>query len=290
MNAPLSQRVSRTALADHLSQLEGERHPLTNPTKFRAVQDYISAQWTTWGLSLLTDPFSYQSHEFVNLIGRPRAFPLGPRLIIGAHFDSVSGSPGADDNASGVAALLEASRVLADASLLIPLEFVAFTLEEFGMVGSTHYATTLRRTKVQLIGMLSLEMIGFTESSGYQHYPWFLRGRFPLTGNYIALAATRRSRRLLRMAASAMRSIPELPVETITLPGKGGILPESRLSDHSPFWDQGYPALLITDTSFFRNPHYHKHSDTVQTLDLNFLEKVTRGVVAVVEALNCAAQ
>jgi hypothetical protein len=133
--------------------------------------------------------------------------------------------------------------------------------------------------------MLSLEMVGFTESEGTQRYPWFLEGRFPPTGTYLGLAGNSRSRTLLAIVAEAMRSVPGLPVETLTLPANGWLFPEARLSDHSPFWDRGYPALLVTDTSFFRNPHYHRPSDTIATLDLAFMEKVCRGLVATVGAL-----
>jgi len=214
----------------------------------------------------------------------------GARLIIGAHLDTVPGTPGADDNASGVAVLLEASRLFADRPPLLPLEFAAFTLEELGMIGSARYAKTLRDARAPVLGMLSLEMVGFTESAGLQHYPWFLKGRYPATGNYLGLAANGRSRPLLDAVTRAMRTIPGLPVETMVLPGNGWVFPESRLSDHAPFWDRGYPALLVTDTSFFRNPHYHQRSDTVDTLDLDFLTKVTQGVVATIETLSKSAQ
>ena len=272
-------------LRSHLQKLEGERHPWMSPERLQAAQRYVTEQWRSWGLTVSWDEFSYMGQRFVNLIARPPDFPTGPRLILGAHLDTVPGTPGADDNASGVAALLEVARVTAQRSWRLPVEFVAFNLEELGMIGSSHHVAVLRRAKTPVLGMLSLEMIGFTESEGLQRYPWFLQGRYPDTGTYLGLAANRRSRALLETVADAMRTVPELPVETMVLPGNGWVFPESRLSDHSPFWDRGYPALLVTDTSFFRNPHYHQPSDTVRTLDLVFLEHVTRGLVATVEAL-----
>ena len=277
--------VSRDRLLDHLRALEGERHPFDSPARLQAACDYVSDQWRRVGLALASDEFSYMGERFVNCIARPRPFPSGPRLILGAHVDTVPGSPGADDNASGVAVLLEASRILAAAPLNIPVEFVAFTLEELGMVGSTHYVETLHRSRSPILGMLSLEMVGFTETEGHQHYPWFLRGRFPPTGTYLGLGANRRSRRLLDIVAAAMRTIPQLPIETLVLPGTGWIVPEIRLSDHAPFWDRGYPALIVTDTSLFRNPHYHQPGDTVATLDVDFMTRVCQGLVAAVEAL-----
>ena len=285
MFSSLVQHVSQAQLLTHLRRLEGERHPFESPARLQAACDDILAHWRALGYDVSLDAFSYLGQRFSNLIARPRTLPPGPRLIIGAHVDTVPGTPGADDNASGVAVLLEASRLIASAPWGLPVEFVAFTLEELGMVGSRHYATVLRQARIPVLGMLSLEMVGFTESEGLQHYPWFLKGRYPALGNYLGLAANGRSRQLLQVAAEAMRTVPALPVETMVLPGNGWIFPESRLSDHAPFWDRGYPALLVTDTSFFRNPHYHQPTDTVETLDLAFLTKVTQGIVATIERL-----
>ena len=293
-------QVDRQMLIAHVKALEGERHPFLSRKRLDAALEYVRSRWQSYGLAVASDEFSYIGERFVNLIARPHtkyspslssqafgagACPSGPRFIIGAHVDTVPGSPGADDNASGVASLLEISRIIARQPAPPPVEFVAFTLEELGMVGSAHYATMLRRAKIGVLGMLSLEMLGFTESQGRQNYPWFLRNRFPAIGNYLGLAGNRRSRSLLEMVARSMRSIEGLPIETLILPGNGWAFPEARLSDHSPFWDRGYPALLLTDTAFFRNPHYHQPSDTIETLDLAFLEKATQGLLAAIGTL-----
>jgi len=272
--------IDRQALLTHLKRLEGARHPYTSRAPLEAAQAYILSQWRAWGLSVIVDEFSYLGERFANLIARPSQAPDGPRLILGAHVDTVPGSPGADDNASGVAALLELSRVIMRSSWKIPVEFVVFTLEELGLVGSAHYAAQLRRARTPLAGMLSLEMIGFTETAGLQRYPPWLRHRFPATGTYLGVGANRASQPLLTRVARALRTIEGLPVETLVVPGNGWVFPPIRLSDHAPFWDRGYPALLITDTAFFRNPHYHQPSDTVETLDLAFLERVTQGLLA----------
>ena len=285
MESSLAHQVNREALLAHLTALEGERHPFFSHDRLEAAQDYVRDQWRSWGLTVSSDEFSFMGEQFVNLIARAPHLQPRPRLIVGAHIDTVPGSPGADDNASGVAVMLEASRIVGQAGVPFPVEFVAFNLEELGMIGSAHYAKTLRRVKTPLLGMLSLEMVGFTESKGLQHYPWFLRGRFPSIGNYLGLAANRRSRALLEVIARGMRTVEGLPTETLVLPGNGWGFPEARLSDHSPFWDAGFPALLVTDTAFFRNPHYHQPTDTVATLDLNFITKVTQGLVAAIEAL-----
>lgn len=281
----LVHQVSRHNLLTHLKALEGERHPFLSRERLEAAHDYVRDALRSWGLNVSVEPFSYMGERFVNLIARAASQPAGARFVIGAHVDTVPGTPGADDNASGVAALLEVARVVSTQRWRLPLEFVVFNLEELGMIGSARYAQELRRARVAVAGMLSLEMVGFTESQGLQHYPWFLKGRYPAMGTYLGLAANHRSGALLKTVAQAMRSVEGLPIETMTLPGNGWLFPEARLSDHSPFWDAGYPALLVTDTSFFRNPHYHQPSDTVATLDLNFLTKVTQGLVRVVESL-----
>lgn len=285
VGSTLLHHVSQAKLLKHVRALEGERHPYFSPKRLQAAQDYALRHWRALGFECVLDGFSYMGERFVNLIARPQPFPPGPRLIIGAHLDTVPGTPGADDNASGVAVLLEASRLIASLPSPGAVEFVAFNLEELAMVGSAHYADGLRRAKTPVLGMMSLEMVGFTETQELQQYPWFLRGRYPAQGTYLGLAANGRSRELLKTVAAAMRTVPGLPVETLVVPANGWGFPESRLSDHAPFWDRGYPALLLTDTAFLRNPHYHQPSDTVETLDLDFLTKVCQGVVATMEVL-----
>jgi len=128
-----------------------------------------------------------------------------------------------------------------------------------------------------------LEMVGFTDPRpGSQKYPVGLRWFYPERGDFIGIVGNWRSGVLLRRFARSMRQVRGLPVETLTVLGNGFLIPAVRLSDHSPFWDHGYPALLVTDTSFFRNHHYHGPSDTIETLDLNFMAKVCQGVVAAV--------
>ncbi len=278
--------VDPERLRRHLTTLAVTRHPWQNRQQLEAAQAYVTREWESCGYAVSTHGFSYMSERFVNLIARPADFPAGPRLIIGAHLDAVVGTPGADDNASGVAAMLEISRALAGRAWRVPVEFVAFNLEETGMIGSGAYAAELRANRTPVLGMLSLEMLGFTKSEGTQQYPWFLRGKFPAVGNFIGVAANSGSRRLMDTLAAAMRTVEGLPVVTLVVPADGRLFRESRLSDHSPFWDAGYPALLVTDTSFFRNPHYHRASDTVETLNLGFLERVARGLIAAVEALD----
>jgi Zn-dependent M28 family amino/carboxypeptidase len=283
--------VSRDHLVRHLHALVGERHPYTSPQRLQRAQEHLVQALASYGLDVTLDEFSYTTDRFVNVIARPKPCSARqPRVIVGAHVDTVPGTPGADDNTSGLAVMLEAARVLSARAPEAPVEFVGFNLEELSMVGSHHYATTLKRERVPLLGMLSLEMVGFTESQGLQQYPFFLKRRYPPVGNFIGLAANRHSTNLLRIVEQAMRTVPGLPVETLVVPANGWVFPEARLSDHSPFWDRGYPALLVTDTAFFRNPHYHQPTDTLETLDVQFLEKVCQGVVAAVVALTASTR
>lgn len=216
-----------------------------------------------------------------------------PLLIIGAHYDSVAESPGADDNASAVAALLEVAAWLgprAQAGATCPsgacqarVQLAAYDLEEYGLLGSGRHSRLLRQAGTSVRGMISLEMLGFTDRRpGSQMLPMALRGLYPDVGDFIGVIGNEASAELLQIVSAGLKSVPELPVEQIAVPGDGRLLGETRLSDHSSFWDQGFQALMVTDTSFFRNPHYHKDSDTPATLDYEFLARVTAGLCAAV--------
>jgi Zn-dependent M28 family amino/carboxypeptidase len=192
----------------------------------------------------------------------------------------VVGTPGADDNASGVAVLLESARILSRAASVSPLLFCAFNLEELNMIGSRAFARKLKASGTRVDAMISLEMVGYTDPRpGSQKLPVGLSGLYPDRGDFIGVVGNWKSNTLLNKFAAGMRGISKLQVETLSVPGKGMLVPAVRLSDHSPFWDLGYPALMVTDTSFYRNPHYHRSTDTVETLDLDFMAKVCEGVV-----------
>jgi hypothetical protein len=146
-------------------------------------------------------------------------------------------------------------------------------------VGSTIHSAELQDTGAAVRGMMSLEMLGFTDHRpGSQRLPPHLISLYPNVGNFIGVCGNVASSRLVESVTAALKSVPGLPVESIAVPGNGEILPETRLSDHCPFWERDFPALMLTDTSFFRNPHYHTAGDTPDTLDYAFLAKVTSGV------------
>jgi hypothetical protein len=155
---------------------------------------------------------------------------------------------------------------------------VAFSLEEYGYVGSAHYVGGLGKRGEKVLGMISLEMVGFTGPK--QDYPPYLNPKYyPNVGDFIAIIGNESSKELLEKVRSSFKNyISQLPLELLLVPGNGEGMEEVRLSDHSTFWDQGFQALMITDTSFLRNPNYHLPSDRLETLDLEFMGKVASGV------------
>ena len=273
-------RVDPQQLRRNLQAIVGERSPFSGQRHLAEVESFIEKELASYGLAVESDTFSYRGKNFRNIVGRLSAQRGASLIILGAHFDSVEGTPGADDNASGLAVLLEAARLLSRARLRSELLFCAFNLEELNMIGSTYFAKKLKAAEVKVDAMISLEMIGYTDPRpGSQKYPIGLSWLYPDRGDFIGVIGNWNSSSLLRRFTRQMRQVPGLPVETLSVPGNGGLVPAVRLSDHSPFWDLGYPALMVTDTSFFRNPHYHDPRDTLDTLNLDFMAKVCAGVI-----------
>ncbi len=158
------------------------------------------------------------------------------------------------------------------------IRLIAFNLEEYGYIGSTHYAERAKREGEKIAGMISLEMVGFTDSR--QAYPPYLDPKYyPNVGDFIALIGNERSKAFAEKVYHSFRSrVPNLPAEYLVVPQNGERMEEARLSDHCPFWDQGFPALMVTDTAFLRNPNYHLPTDTMETLDFEFMRKVTAAI------------
>lgn len=286
---PMNLKIEPQKLKNHLAQICRPRDAFDNPDALAWVQAYLEEAFLSYGYKIQKQAFVFQDQRFENIIASPDFSAGPPELIIGAHFDSVPRTPGADDNGSGVAAMLEAARVLASKKLKRRLYFVGFNLEEYSMIGSSQYVGFLQKQfpdlKKIFLGMISLEMVGFaSQKKGSQEMPALLKPFYPDTGNFLALVGEGASEGLLKKAKAAF-SANQLPVEALNVPLKGKLFPEVRLSDHSSFWDAGLPALLVTDTSFFRNPHYHQESDTIDSLDLDFLAKVTEGVIRLAEDL-----
>ncbi len=207
-----------------------------------------------------------------------------PAILIGAHYDAVPGSLGADDNATGVAVLLEMARAFHEGPARHPIRLVAFDCEEtaYDRAGSTHYARSLSEP---LRLMISLEMLGYCVATPHsQSYPTGLKYFYPHQGNFIGLIGNLKSipdlihlRRNIRQAG--------VNCELLPVPNSGKILPLTRRSDHAPFWDRGDRALMITDTADLRNPNYHKASDRLDTLDLDFLTGICHGLITGIRSL-----
>jgi Zn-dependent M28 family amino/carboxypeptidase len=273
--------VLKTQLETHLTQIARDRDPYLASGGHFFVQEYIRASFAQWG-SVDIHTFYVGAKACKNLIlNLPAAESQKedlPLILIGAHYDAVPGTPGADDNATGVAVLLELARIFAAQPIRYPLRLVAFDMEEYGLLGSTEYVTKLRQEQKALRLMMSLEMLGYCDSTrGSQTYPFPLQYIYPDRGNFIGLIGNWRT---LRDLISISRSIRKagVPSQWLPVPNQGHIVPQTRLSDHAPFWDAGYPAIMVTDTAFMRNPNYHKPSDTIATLDLDFLTGVCQGL------------
>ena len=210
-------------------------------------------------------------------------------VIIGAHYDSVDESPGADDNASGVAGLLALARRFAGAKPARTLRFIAFAREEPPYfqtrdMGSWQYAKRCRERNERVVAMLSLEMLGyFDDHPGSQQYPPPLAALYPDSGNFIGFAGNIASRNLIARCTRLYReSTSTVPAESAVLPE---IIPQTGWSDQWSFWQFGYPALMVTDTALYRNPHYHTFSDTPETLDYGRMAAVVEGLAHVVAEL-----
>lgn len=247
--------------------------------------EYVAAALGAHAPEVTTQPVEVAGRTYRNVIAR--FGPDGPeRIVVGAHYDTAGPLPGADDNASGVAGLLELARLLAAAPPSLCVELVAFTLEELPNfagpeMGSAVHAAALAREGVKVRLMISLEMIGyFTDAKGSQEFPAPGLGLvYPTTGNFIAVVGKLGQQRAARRVRDAMRAATPLGVESINAPRS---LPGVDLSDHRSYWDRGWPAVMITDTAFFRNPNYHGASDTPDTLDYARMAQVVTGVYAAV--------
>ena len=209
-------------------------------------------------------------------------------IVLGAHYDSIAGTPGANDNASGVAALLELARLLAGNTYPRTVRLVAFANEEPPFfyseeMGSSVYATRSRQRGEQIKAMLALETIGYyTDQPASQQYPFPLSFFYPDTGNFIGFVGNFSSRHLVRRALGAFRATTAFPSQGVAAPGwMMGV----HWSDHWSFWQAGYPAIMITDTALFRYQHYHAATDTPEKLDYPSLARVTRGLENVVAEL-----
>jgi hypothetical protein len=255
--------------------------------RLRAAADYISNAMLEAGRAVTRLPVPSKP-DVENLEAIVRGAEAGPELVIGAHYDTVAGGPGANDNASGVAVLLALARLLSNRRFSRTVRLVAFTNEEpphtrKSTMGSRAYAKRLRSHGVELRGMLSIETVGFfTDDRRDAELPLPMRLLAPWKGDFIAILGNRKSRALVREARDAFRKGTELEVQSLWLPG---FLPGVSSSDHRSFWREGYPAAMVTDTGPLRNRRYHKPSDLPHALNYDCMGDLVFGLASVVARL-----
>lgn len=287
----ISERLHKDVV--HLAGEIGERNT-EQPGSLARTVDYLQSRFRQAGV--VANVLEYSAGEagsFINLevelYGDSRPHEI---LVIGAHYDSAWPAPGADDNASGIAVLLELARRFAGRSFDRTIRLVAFANEEsphYGTssMGSKVYARQVSRRGEEIVGMFSLEMLGYYDNrAGSQDFPAPIKPFYPDRGNFLAFVANLASGSLLRDAIGGFRRHASLPSYGIAAPV--ALVPDIRRSDHAMFWQQGYPAVMITDTAGFRNPHYHRHSDLPGTLDYDRMARAVTGLQAMLTDLASA--
>lgn len=290
----LSPREKELALKleTHVTSLArdiGDRHVQRAGSLERAAE-YISRQFRLSGFKVEEQAYLVDGTEVKNLLVEIRGSERADEIVVvGAHYDSYLGSPGADDNATGVAAVIEIAKRLREVQPKRTLRFIAYTQEERpngsrGTMGSQVYARACRQKSENVVAALALESMGYYSDALFsQLYPPPFCFCYPLRGNFIAFIGDTSSRNLVHTCIASFRSHTAFPSEGVAswrwIPGVGS-------SDHEPFWQEGYPGLMITTTAPFRNPHYHKKSDLPENVDFEKMAVVVAGVERVLRELS----
>lgn len=279
------ERQSAELLAGHVHALArdiGPRNIWTPPSMASSVS-YLKKVLSDMGYAVRKQEFSAYNvisrNIEVEVLGSRRPEEI---VVVGAHYDTVVNCPGANDNGSGVAALLELARLLADSHPDRTIRLVAFANEEppfyfSKSMGSRHYARRARERQENIVGMLTLETMGsYSDEPGSQHYPFPFSFFYPDTANFIAFVGNIKSRHLVRRSIAAFRSHARFPAEGLAAPV---FVTGIGWSDHWSFWQEGYPAIMVTDTAFYRYAAYHTPADTPEKLDYERLARVVSGLV-----------
>ena len=273
-------------LRRHVTAVASREHNLFNIPELAASAQYIERTLAASGYAVAAQRFKADTVEVRNIeVEVPGG---GEIIVVGAHYDSVSGAPGANDNGSGVAAVLELARLFRHAQPSRTLRFVAFVNEEppfyrGDAMGSRQYARRSKARGEKIVAMFSLETIGwYSDRAGSQHYPFPLSFFYPTTGNFLAFVSNLTSRPLLHEALASFRRHAAFPSEGVAAPA---FIPGVDWSDHWPFWQEGYPALMVTDTAPYRYPHYHTAQDTPDKVDYERLARVITGLYGMLREL-----
>ncbi|WP_261990042.1 M28 family peptidase [Hymenobacter puniceus] len=284
--APVIATADTSRLRQHLIALTSTPEPRNyqHLPSLNLAASYIEQQLKALGAQPTRQPYEVQGATYYNVVGRFGP-ATGPRLIIGAHYDVCGEQPGADDNGTGVAALLELARLLGQQPALpYGIELVAYTLEEppffrTPQMGSYVHARALHEAGVPIRGMVALEMLGYYDDRrGSQEYPFGpLEWIYGSRGNYVTVAQKFGNGRFGRQFARRYKGLATLPVRRFKAPAW---LPGIDFSDHLNYWQFGYPAVLLTDTAFYRNKHYHQPTDTLARLDMRRLALAVDALLA----------
>lgn len=258
-----------------------------NLASLNKAADYIKAEFEDLDCQVTEQRYKVDGNEYRNIIatfGEDHA----ERVIVGAHYDVCGDQPGADDNASAVAGLLETARLLNEQkpNLRHRIDLVAYSLEEppyfaTSNMGSAVHAKAMHEEKAAVKVMICYEMIGyFSDEPDSQQFPDpYLAKLYPHTGNFIIVVGKQGQEEIVARVRELMQASAAIDVQSINLPPSAGL---AGLSDHRSYWQYGYQALMINDTSFLRNPNYHKKTDTIDTLDFKKMAEVVNGVYAAV--------
>ena len=281
---PLSAEESQLSnnLRRHIMTVANREHHALERGRLEAVAGYIETELAGLGYRVEAQRFEMSTGPVRNIEVELAGVRWKQEIIVvGAHYDSVFGAPGANDNGSGTAAVIELARLLKGATPARTIRFVLFVNEEQPFyrteeMGSRRYAVRSKERRENIVAMFSLETLGYySDQPGSQHYPFPLDRFYPNTGNFIAFVSNLASRRLLHQAIAAFRRHSAFPSEGVAAPAT---IPGVDWSDHSSFWEQGYPALMVTDTAPFRYPHYHTREDTPDKVDYERLARVVTGL------------
>lgn len=264
-----------------------------NPAELNASGAWLESLLASQGLGPVRQPLSANGQDYFNLLvetgpTKGAEGATGPALVVGAHYDAHPETPGADDNGSGVAALVELARLLAAAPPSCRVQLALWTLEEppyfrTAQMGSAHHARQLRSSGARLRFAVSVEMVGyFSEASASQRYPpaFPFRLAYPSRGDFALLLGDTSARGATRLLKAAFAGASALPLESVNV---SRTLRGADFSDHLNFWNEGYPAFMLTDTAFLRNDHYHRATDVPATLDFARMAQLVDGLWAMVQ-------
>jgi Zn-dependent M28 family amino/carboxypeptidase len=252
--------------------------------KIEETKEYIVDCLKAFGYVPSLQTFTYSNKKYSNIIVSRNGVKLPDEtVIIGAHYDTAYGTPGADENASAVATLLEIARALKDFSPDRTLKLIFFVVEEppifkSEQMGSYIYARKAKAENENITSMVCLEMLGYyTNEKNGQSYPLPMMSRFyPSTPNFIAIIGNLNSRNLVEKVNNSLKATSRIRVETLSMLSS---IPGVVFSDHQSFWKMGFPAIMVTDTAFFRNPNYHTVADTIDTLDFDKMSDLLKGLI-----------